>query len=107
MPTKPTPKEAVLRGHLMVTVPVLVTIATVAAFVSIVLGRPMLGFGVGAFAAWPVWSFMVPRWRDWVIDVGLTPDDVQDKAELTGLLWPRGSFLERTEFKRRSGRVGW
>jgi len=66
-----------------------------------------LGLAIGALLAWPCWSILVPRWRDWVEDQGLRPDEVQPLAVRTGLLWPRGFLLERTECKRRDGKRGW
>ena len=105
----PTPKQAILRGHLTVTLPVLLVITG-----GYLVGRyiftpahPWLGLVCGAGLAWPVWSFLVPRWRDWAQDSGVNPADIQDMAVRSGLLWPTGSFLERTEFKRRNGKVGW
>jgi len=65
------------------------------------------GAVLGSGVAWIWWSFAIPRWRDWVIDVGLTPRDVQDLAVRVGLVWPVGSFFERTERRRRDGRRGW
>ncbi len=100
---------AVARGHLTVTLPVLVIIA-VAGFVGRLFGGTgglFLGIIVGAVLAWPCWSFLVPRWRDWVEGKGIAPEDVQSLAASTGLLWPRGSFFERTECRRKSGKRGW
>ena len=101
-----TASRAVLVGHLRVTLPVLVVI-----FAGVALGRccgsARLG-GLGGFAVgWLTWSFLVPRWRDWVEDQGIAPEDVESRAVRSGLLWPRGSFVERTEFRRRDGRRGW
>lgn len=70
-------------------------------------GALIFGLFVGSLIGWPVWSFLVPRWRDWVEDSGLKGDDVQRLAALTFLLWPEGSLFERTEFKRRNGKRGW
>jgi hypothetical protein len=105
-----TPRQAVACGHLMVTLPVVLIMIAVILVLWISLG-PRVGLLIGVFAgpgtAWIWWSFMVPRWRDWVIDNGLHADDVQRAAALTGLVWPRGSLFERTEFRRRNGTRGW
>lgn len=106
---KPSPILAVARGHLTVTLPVVVVI-TLAGFIGKLLagtGGMLLGIIIGAGLAWPCWSFLVPRWRDWVEEKGLAPEDVQALATATGLLWPRGSFFERTEFRRKGGKRGW
>ena len=104
-----TPVSAVLRGHLTVTLPVLVVIGVAGIIGKLSAGTRGLLFGLftGAILAWPVWSFLIARWRDWVEDSGVMPDEVQPLAFRTGLVWPRGSFFERTEFKRRNGKRGW
>ena len=106
---KPNPILAVARGHLTVTLPVVVVIV-LAGFIGKSLagtGGLLIGIVIGAVVAWPCWSFLLPRWRDWVEGKGLAPEDVQSLAASTGLLWPRGSFLERTEFRRKGGKRGW
>lgn len=106
---RPSPKDALIRGHLTVTLPVLLIILAAPVIGWLAGGGAglLLGVVTGSGFAWPWWSFAVPRWRDWVIDNGLSPEDVQDTAEAIGLLWPRGSRWERTEFPRRNGRKGW
>ena len=101
-----TATRAVLVGHLRVTLPV-VAVIVAGLLAGRWYGSARLG-GLGGFAVgWLTWSFLVPRWRDWVQDHGLVPEDVQALAVRTGLLWPKGSFVERTEFRRRDGRRGW
>jgi hypothetical protein len=108
VPTPVSPAQAVKWGHMIVSVPVFI-IAGVVATVSyaiyplLVLVGTLFGLGLG----WLWWSFAIARWRDWVESVGLRPDDVQDLAVRTWLVWPRGSWLERTEFRRQNGRRGW
>lgn len=91
------------------TLPVVVVIV-LAGFIDRLLAGPgglLIGIIIGAVIAWPCWSFLIPRWRDWVEAKGLAPEDVQSLAASSGLLWSRGSFLERTEFRRKSGKRGW
>ena len=92
---------------MVVTIPVLLIIGLLATLGWALLGRASLGMIVGIIVAWVWWSFSVARWRDWVEANGLRPDDVQELARQTGLLWPRGSWLERTEFRRQNGKRGW
>ena len=104
-----TPEAAVKRGHLQISIPV-VMIGVVAVLVMGKANWPMAWTDRALLAgliAWPWWSYAVPRWRDWVEEQGLRPDDVQPLAQQTGLIWPRGFFLERTELRRRNGRRGW
>ena len=106
---RPTPRQAVLRGHVTVTLPVVLILGVTPVVGGIMAGwqGALLGAFSGSLFAWPWWSFAVPRWRDWVVDHGVRPSDVQQLAEAVGLLWPQGSWLERTEFRRRDGSKGW
>jgi hypothetical protein len=104
-----SPPRAVAHGHLTVTLPVVLVIALFG-FIGWLLngvGALLMGLIIGSVVAWPVWSFLMPRWRDWVEDSGLKGDDVQRLAVVTLLLWPKGSLFERTEFRRRNGKRGW
>ncbi|MGE0761398.1 MAG: hypothetical protein AB7O38_30570 [Pirellulaceae bacterium] len=104
-----TATGAVLRGHMMVTLPVAAAMACGFLIGRFVVQSPQGGVGLlaGTAVAWLLWSFQVPRWRDWVEANGISPEAVQRLAVRTGLLWPRGSLMERTEFRRRDGRRGW
>ncbi len=105
---QPTPTQAVVRGHLTVSVPSVVTLVVVAIVVHRTIGwNWYLSILAGSLAAWPVWAFMVPRWRDWVEDSGLRGEDVQALAANTLLVWPPGVPIKLVEFKRRNGTVGW
>ncbi len=92
--------KAVALGHLVVNLPVLV----------IMLGFAFIGlafipkfwlilFVVGFVLAWLWWSFAVPRWRRWALRHGAQPDRLQKLGAMTGLVWPKGSVFEKTEFK--------
>ena len=105
---QPTPQQAVLRGHLTVSLPVVLVTALVAAFARWYMGWNWFGALIlGVVASWPVWAFLVPRWRDWVEESGLKGSEVQGLAVGTGLIWPTGFPLARTEFPRRNGTIGW
>lgn len=55
---------------------------------------------VGLILGWLWWSYSVPRWRKWALaQPGVEPDALQTAAEVSGLVWPKGHFLEKTEFK--------
>ncbi|HKS07118.1 MAG TPA: hypothetical protein VJR92_12480 [Gemmatimonadaceae bacterium] len=104
-----TPKDAVVRGHVLVNgIGVLgAAAAVIGTYVAGVPATWSLRILLGAAVWWVWWSFSIARWRDWVEAQGLRPDDVQPIAENSLLIWERGSFFERTEFKRRNGRRGW
>jgi hypothetical protein len=62
------------------------------------IGTFLLGFAI----AWVWWSTMVPQWRVWAWP------RVDDLAELkrlairAGIIWPEGSFFEKTEIRSKS-----
>jgi len=99
-----TPAKAVTCGHLVVTVPELVVVGAGIVLGYLWLGWP-LGVGLGAVAggaiAWLWWSATVPRWREWARRGGADEDRTQYLAQWTGLVWPKGFFLEKTEFRLR------
>jgi hypothetical protein len=106
-----TVETAVRRGHLFITVPVVLiilalgfpawvllkppsnpsTVATLLLVLWMVAGPP----GV----AWLWWSYTVPRWRHWALKQGVDADALQRRAVAQNLVWPRGHFFERTEFR--------
>ena len=55
----------------------------------------LLGIGL----AWLWWSVMVPRWRIWAWSRVADTNDLRQRAVRTGLIWPEGHVLERTEFQ--------
>jgi hypothetical protein len=50
-------------------------------------------------AAWARWSLSVPRWRLWAYERVSSTSELREKAIAAGLVWPQGSFFERTELK--------
>ena len=56
---------------------------------------------IGIIVAWLWWSFSVPRWREWALKNGAPDDELQKWGVITGLVWPKGSLFEKTEFKQK------
>lgn len=58
-------------------------------------------FPVAFLVAWLIWSYLAPRWRLWALQHvnDATGPMVQHAAAEWRLLWPTGSFLERTELR--------
>ncbi len=105
-----TPDQAVWTGHRRVSVPALGVMVLAALLGWGVTGKVagvLLGLVVGTIPAWLWWSYAVPRWRDWLEDQGIAEARVYDLAVKSGLVFPRGFFLEETEFRRRDGSRGW
>ncbi len=95
--------RAVALGHLVINLPALVIIGVVGVIAvrNLSVGAGLaLTFGAAGLA-WLWWAFCVPRWRRWAITRGADPKALQKLGLMTGLLWPQGSWMSRTEFRRR------
>ena len=113
-----TPDQAVRRGHLFITLPVMAIMfgiwGLLAALGSnwppphgIAGGLLIVLFVVGPPAiAWIWWSYATPRWRFWALNRGVDPQALQNLAERQKLVWPKGHFFERTEFPYRPRGTG-
>ena len=93
---KLTAARAVLVGHLVVNVPV-VAIMCLGGVVGLAFGNAPVGALVGIVPGWIFWSLAVPRWRRWALARGAPADRTQQIAAATGLTWPKGFVLEKTE----------
>jgi hypothetical protein len=98
---------AVRRGHAVITRPVLAIILVVMA-ASYLLGKALGSIPillatpfVGPLVGWVWWSYAIPQWRDWAHRRGVDPARLQEVAVREWLVWPKGHFFERTEFRRR------
>jgi hypothetical protein len=92
-----TAKRALLIGHGVVSVPVVILILVgIAPFIEVASFT-----GRGLVTAWLWWSVVVPRWRLWAIArVSDVPRaELYRRAVATGLLWRGGHLLERTELR--------
>jgi hypothetical protein len=102
-----TARAAVRRGLLVVNFPVLaIILAGCLATRTLDRGRFITTclLGGALIAAWAYWSFSVPRWRRWALERGAPADELQRLAVAAGLVWPKGWFPEKTEFKLRPPR---
>lgn len=59
----------------------------------------LLGFTLSFIFAWLWWSFSVPLWRYWAYQRVESILELKSSAIAAGLIWPEGSFFERTEIK--------
>jgi hypothetical protein len=98
-----TPERAVRVGQLVVNLPVIIIIGLMAVPVFL-FGGPVWGIA-GAFGGpilgWTWWSLSVPRWREWAKEKGADEELTQSLAVRRGLVWPKGHFFEKTEFRHR------
>ncbi len=96
--------RALAAGQVFINIPVLVIIlgAPVIAWVATAsIAWTALSMVGGIPAAWLWWSFATPRWRSWAHDRGAPQATLQGLAERGGLVWRKGSMLEKTELRRR------
>jgi hypothetical protein len=113
-----TAGKAVLRGHAVVTLPVLAIIGLITTLACFLIGsssgledefdllllyaeRVSIGAVIGAIVGWLWWSITVPRWREWAKANGADEERTQKLAERTLLVWPKGWFFEKTEIHTR------
>ena len=99
--------QALLVGHLLVTLPVFVFMCGLT-FLGMFLGLFVLPFEpllilvflvIGFVLAWTWWSLLIPIWRNWAHQQGIPPDELQKWAVRTSLVWPKGSIFEKTEIR--------
>lgn len=105
-----TPEEAVHRAFWTIKVPSMAALITpwlvfiLLAHLGYIPSIGLPGFKwflpmfIGGFVAgWLVWSIQIPRWRLWayrlVDDIGELKRQAIDKQ----IIWPDGSFFEKTE----------
>jgi hypothetical protein len=86
-----TAGNAVLRGHLLVTLPTLVLLVTAATIGRRQFDSIGLGLVVALVPALLWWVLVIPRWRRWALSQGVDPVQLQELGAKAGLLWPTGS----------------
>jgi hypothetical protein len=107
--------KAILFGQLIVNMPAGIIIFCISSpgivlaliLWSIIPSRPdgifyfglIISVTIGGCCGWLWWSYFVPRWRRWALKNGVPEDKLQKWGVITGLLWPKGSIFEKTEFK--------
>ncbi|MBD3582569.1 hypothetical protein HC229_08620 [Flavobacterium sp. D33] len=68
-----------------------------------ILALPLIAFCI--ILAWLTWSLAVTHWRIWAFTNVRNAHELQAKAVSQKLIWPRGSFFERTEIRTRAQRL--
>lgn len=106
-----SPAQAVLRGHLIATLPALLLLLAVFLLFARWIAQPMhppspsfrayferLGIvSLGALlTGWLWWSAAILRWRLWAKSHGADAEEIRKLGERTLLLWPKASLLEKS-----------
>lgn len=101
-----TVDKAIKRGHLIVNVPVFVTIIGCPALALYLSKQNLIpGWGIGiAFLigfvlAWLIWSFMITKWRIWAFENVRNVHELKKRAIQERLIWNDGNIFERTEIR--------
>ena len=48
--------------------------------------------------SWLIWSVQVPRWRLWSYQRVKDISQLKQEAEYSQIIWPKGSFFQKTEW---------
>jgi hypothetical protein len=107
-----TVDKALIRGQLAVNIPVFIIMFGVMGLLFYLATKKLIPFYfgptsivLGPLVAWIYWSFAITRWRIWAFS---NVDDVHELKALAisgQLIWPDGSFFERTEIRTKKERV--
>ena len=104
-------EDALSRGYLMVNLPVLFIILSELATGVLLVHLEILPSWAqwlflisGVTCAWVYWGFAITRWRIWAFSRTDDPARLRQKAVDQGLIWPKGSFFERTEIRTAKDR---
>ena len=100
-----SPALAAVAGTLVVNVPVIAILLGSALFAArsgLDITLPLL---VAFVVAWSWWSLVLPRWRLWAYERVPSTGALQKRALSVGLVWPRGSLMERTEMRSSAQRA--
>jgi len=104
-----TVNKAILRGHLTVTLPVLLILIGLpflysylenVKFISVILKHILIVLSF--FLAWAYWSFFIVKWKLWAYKNVSELDELKLIAIQQGLIWRDGSIFEKTEIKTKT-----
>ena len=104
--------KALIRGHLMVNLPVFITMFGIPALAYYLKKQGWIpGWGIGVAAvlgfvlAWLVWSIMITKWRIWAFENVRNVHELKQKAIEQNLIWPDGNLFEKTEIRTKSDKL--
>ncbi|EDP97911.1 hypothetical protein U8527_18130 [Kordia algicida OT-1] len=98
--------KAIKRGHLMVNVPVTITLIGCPALAFYLSKQNLIpswgiavGFVIGFLVAWLIWSYMITKWRIWAFENVRNVHELKKRAVQEKLIWEDGSMFEKTEIR--------
>ena len=100
--------KAIIRGHIIVNVPVIISLVGVPALAYHLSNENVIpqwgivvGFVVGFVLAWFIWSLMITKWRLWAFDNVRNVHELNKRAIQEKLIWNDGNIFEKTEIRTR------
>ncbi len=106
--------EAIRKGHRTVTLPgILIMLGSfgICIFLGVQKSVPnsyvIAGAVLSPLVAWLYWSFAITRWRLWAFDNVRNVHELKKRAIRENLIWPDGSFFEKTEIRNTEEKEKW
>ena len=98
--------KAIKRGHLIVNVPVMITLIGCPALALYLSKQNLIpgwgiavGFVIGFLFAWLIWSYMITKWRVWAFENVRNVHELKKRAIQEKLIWADGNIFEKTEIR--------
>lgn len=104
--------KAINRGHLIVNIPVFISMFGIPSFAFNLSHKnliPNWGIGIsfiiGFIVAWLVWSFIITKWRIWAFENVRNVHELKKRAIEEKLIWNDGKIFEKTEIRTSSDKI--
>lgn len=100
--------KVINKGHIMVNLPVFVTIVGLPSllhFFDLDKKIVLIGALIGIIIAWFIWSIMVTKWKIWAFERVENVEELKSRAIDEKLIWPDGHIFERTEIRSKSDKL--
>lgn len=109
-----TVNQALKRGQLIVNLPVMVIMFGGWALVAYLGAKEIIhpafifvGVFLSIILAYVYWSIMITHWRLWAFENVRNVHELKRRAIRGQLIWPDGSFFEKTEIRSSSQKSKW
>ena len=106
--------QAISKGHRMVNLPVFAAmLGPVTACMLLAAKYPLPGWMIpvtlpfGIALAWLLWSILITRWKVWAFENVRNVHELKKRAVQENLIWPDGSYFEKTEIWTSNDRERW
>ena len=104
--------KAINRGHLIVNVPVFLSIVGIPAFAFYLSNLEIipkwsiaLSLIIGFALSWIIWSFMITKWRIWAFEKVRNVHELKKRAIQEKLIWNDNNWFEKTEIRTSSDKL--